>query len=151
MPALPWARPTWAPRAASFALSAAERYASMGSAGSMTWVSAISGAGHRDLLRRPLTPSVSGFHPVETQELEQRHVLRGEQDGRLGARVDVGVPRPGRDHEEIARLPLEGLIVHRGRSPPAHNAIDGGARLAVGARADARAQELQVARDCRPK
>ncbi len=107
-------------------------------------------------LSRPQRPavatgSVGGLHPVETQELEQRHVLGGEQHGRLGAQVGVGVARPRRDHEEVARLPLEGLIVHGRGPPPAHDAIDGGARLAVGARADARTQELQVARDGRTK
>src|SRR5437660_9741836 len=98
-----------------------------------------------------LTGSVGGLHAVEWKELEQRHVLRSEQDGRLGTQVGVGVSRPRGNHEEVAGLPLEGLIVDGRRSPPAHHAVHGAARLTMGARANARAQELQVARNRRTK
>src|SRR2546425_7424168 len=64
--------------------------------------------------------SIRGLHPIEPQQLEQRHVLRAEEHRRLGSQVGVGVPRPRGHHEEVAGAPLEGLLVDRRRTltPP---------------------------------
>ena len=93
------------------------------------------------------TRSVSRLHTIETQQLEQRDVLRREEHGRLGADVGVGVPSSRRNHEEVARLPLEGLVVDGRHAPPPHDAIDGATRLAVGTGPHTRTEELQVAGD----
>src|SRR5262249_46510787 len=60
---------------------------------------------------RPLAHSPDRFHPVEAQPFEDRHVLGAEENGRLGAGIAVGVRCAGRHDEEIARSPLEGLVV----------------------------------------
>src|SRR5882724_556927 len=95
-------------------------------------------------LSRSLSDSVGRLHVIEAQQLEHRHVLRGEEDGRLGSGVRVGVPGARRDHEEIPGLPREGLVVDGRRAPSLHHAIDRAAGLAMGAGPDARPQHLEI-------
>src|SRR5262245_23240758 len=96
-------------------------------------------------LSRSLSVSVGRLHAIEAQQLEHRHVLRGEKDGRLAPGVRVLVSGTGRDYEEVSRLPREGLIVDGRRAAPLHHAVDRAAGLAMGAGPYARPQHLQVA------
>src|SRR5262245_26104624 len=127
----------------------------MGSAASMMWVSAskmryparaIGGPPWASLLQlsRSLSVSVGRLHTIEAQQLEHRHVLRGEEDGRLAPGVRVRVPGPGREHEAVARLPREGLVADGRRAPPLYHAINRAAGLAMGAGPHAWPQHLQV-------
>src|SRR5262249_58403177 len=84
-------------------------------------------------LSRSLSVSVGRLHAIEAQQLEHRHVLRSEEDGRLAPGVRVRVPGTRGDHEEVARLPREGLVVDGRRAAPLHHAIDRAAGLAMGA------------------
>src|SRR6266540_5029441 len=85
------------------------------------------------------------LHPVEAERLEERHVLEREQDRRLGAGVRVLVHGARRDREEIALAPVVGDAVDDRAPAPAHHVVDGARRLAVGTRANAGAQHLQIA------
>src|SRR5215510_15455235 len=115
----------------------------MGSAASMMWVSASKmryparaiGGPPPGLpcssTSRSISVSVGRLHAIEAQQLEHRHVLRGEEDGRLCPGVRVGVPGARRDHEEVAGLPRERLIIDGRRAAALHHAIDRAAGLAM--------------------
>src|SRR5687767_8953429 len=85
------------------------------------------------------------LHAVQAERAQQRNVLHRVEEGGRGAAVGVGMERARRHREEIALAPFVTNAVDVGGAGADHDVIDRARRLAMGARAHARPQHLQIA------
>src|SRR5206468_818746 len=85
----------------------------------------------------------------QVERLEDRPVVRGEENGLLAVRtVDMLVPAPRRQSDEVALLPVDLDAIHDGRAASAEYVIYGGGVVAVGLGVDAGAKHLNPAAQC---
>src|ERR1700683_466574 len=85
--------------------------------------------------------------PVHMQLVMNRGVGNRVETGiRRTALVDMPVPFPARDDEDVVPLPGEGLAVDLGRAAALDDAVDGAAGMAMGARRLVRPEQLRLER-----
>src|SRR5712692_2213055 len=103
--------------------------------------------GARDFLVPPVFRV--GLLPVETKGFHRRGVLDGKENDLFFALIDMFMPGPRRNDEEIAALPVKAFAVDDRVSSSLKNMINGAAHLTVGPRVDAGSNQLNVAADGR--
>src|SRR5678815_2731511 len=86
-----------------------------------------------------LMPAVAGqsFFEVVPEPRHGGKVVHLEQLRILGRAVEVLVPGPGPDREEVAGTPVVGLSVHDGGALPAHHVVELAAGMTAGLRVHA--------------
>src|SRR5207244_8648069 len=96
----------------------------------------------------PAAIVAKGFLAVEPERVHDRQVVEGEEAGVVaGGGVDMLMPGPGRNAEDVALLPVEALAVDDRVTPPLGDLINKTAGVTVRACAFARPQHLHRCAD----